>query len=117
MAVVEVMVKWLLPVSNKVSRIPKVGRRLRYAIPVSNHAPDWPLSKAQVREWALLNTFDMFAPRYDQPQSDQTLRSWFEEAGLHEILVFRSGFYIGRGRKPASRSLKREELPLFNAAS
>jgi SAM-dependent methyltransferase len=97
MVTVETMVKWLLPVSLAVSRIPKVGRRLRYAIPVANHAPDWPLSPEQVREWALLNTFDMFAPRYDQPQGDTTLRSWFEEAGMSDITVFRKGFNIGRG--------------------
>ena len=94
---VEVMVKVLLPISLIVGRIPLVGRKLRYAIPVANHQPDWPLSPEQVREWAVLNTFDMLAPEHDHPQTHQTLASWFKVAGLKDIEVFRRGFYVGRG--------------------
>ncbi len=93
------LVKYLLPLSLIIGRIPRVGRKLRYAIPVANHEPDWPLSPGLVREWALLNTFDMLAPRYDYPQTAQTLLSWFQEAGLKDIEVFRRGVYVGRGVK------------------
>jgi len=96
---VEKMVAVLLPVSLVVGRIPIVGRRLRYAIPVANHEPDFPLSPEQVREWALLNTYDMLAPAHDHPQTPATLRSWFDEAHLQDVEVFRRGHLIGRGRK------------------
>lgn len=96
---VERLVTVLWPLSLAVGRIPRVGRKLRYAIPVVNFEGVYPLSPRQLREWAVLDTFDMLAPSHDHPQSALTLERWFCEAGLSEIEVFRSGFLIGRGRK------------------
>ncbi len=45
----------------------------------------YPLSESLLRDWAVLDTFDMLAPAYDQPQTPETVRRWFEEAGLKEI--------------------------------
>jgi 2-polyprenyl-3-methyl-5-hydroxy-6-metoxy-1,4-benzoquinol methylase/uncharacterized protein YbaR (Trm112 family) len=98
------MVRVLLPVSLLIGRIPLLGRKLRYALPVANYAPDFPLSQAQLKEWAILDTFDMLAPRYDQPQSAQTLLTWFHKAGLRDVKVFRMRQLVGRGGKPESRS-------------
>jgi SAM-dependent methyltransferase len=98
---VERMVDVLLPVSRAVAHIPVVGRKLRYAIPVANHEPDFPLTPAQVHEWAVLNTYDMLAPAHDHPQDAQTLSRWFDEAGLDSVRVFRRGHLIGQGRRPA----------------
>ena len=78
--------------------LPLVGRKLRYVVPVSNHEPDWPLSHQQLKEWAVLNTFDMLAPAHDQPQSIETLLNWFEQAGFRDIRVFRKGHVCGTGR-------------------
>jgi SAM-dependent methyltransferase len=98
---VERLVPLLLPLSDVVATIPLIGRKLRYAVPVANHRPDYPqLSRKQIHEWAVLNTFDMFGPAYDQPQSAETLRRWFAEAGLREIRVFRAGHLCGHGTRP-----------------
>jgi SAM-dependent methyltransferase len=102
LSLVQAMVKYLLPISMMLSRVPKIGRRLRYLIPVSNHAPDFPLSPEQVREWGLLDTHDMLSPAFDQPQRQATLSAWFSEAGLEDVRVFRKGFLVGQGTKPAS---------------
>lgn len=110
---VETMVPVLLPVSQLVSLIPIVGRKLRYAIPVANHQGDWPLSKAQVHEWAVLNTYDMFSPAHDHPQSARTLQWWFEQAGLEDIWVGRIKLMVGRGRKSAGVQTRGEVLPPF----
>jgi SAM-dependent methyltransferase len=99
---VERMVRVLFPVSLAVGRIPVVGRKLRYAIPVANYDGLLPLSPVQLRQWAVLDTFDMLAPRYDQPQSKETLDSWFREAGYEGIEVYRDGLVIGRGRRPSN---------------
>jgi SAM-dependent methyltransferase len=96
--IVEEMVKWLLPVSLAICRIPKLGRQLRYAIPVANHKPDWPLSDEQVREWAVLNTFDMMSPTHDHPQKIETIQRWFSK-GFRDVRIFRQGFFVGRGVK------------------
>jgi uncharacterized protein YbaR (Trm112 family) len=97
---VERLVPLLLPVSDLLSRVPLIGRRLRYAVPVVNHRPAFPgLNDLQLREWAVLDTFDMLGPTYDQPQSEETLRSWAREAGLRDVTVFRAGQVIARARR------------------
>ncbi len=101
---VEAIVPVLLPVSRAIGRIPLVGRKLRYAIPVANHEGDWPLSEPQLREWAVLNTYDMFSAAYDAPQSAATLRAWFGDAGLQDVWVGRLKFMVGRGRKGHSHT-------------
>ncbi|MDO8805717.1 MAG: methyltransferase domain-containing protein [Elusimicrobiota bacterium] len=100
--IVQSMVKFLFPISIALGRIPYIGRKLRYAIPVLNYEGIFPLTMTQLKEWALLDTFDMLSPHHDHPQSETTLRRWFEEEGLKDIKVFRSGFIIGHGTKPES---------------
>lgn len=94
---VERMVPVLLPVSRAIGRIPKAGRLLRRVVPVVNYEGVLPLSAKQIEEWAVLDTFDMLAPAHDHPQTVETLREWFEEAGLKDIWVKRMGFVVGRG--------------------
>jgi SAM-dependent methyltransferase len=91
------MVHLLLPVSVIVGRIPIVGRKLRHFVPVMNYDRILPLDRRQLKEWCLLDTFDMLSPKHDHPQSVRALSSWFREAGLQQIEVFRRGFVIGRG--------------------
>ena len=93
------LVPALLPVSRALGRVPGIGRKLRRIIPVSNYEGIFDLSKTQLREWAVLDTYDMLAPTYDQPQSPRTLREWFQRSGFKEIEVFRAGHLIGRGVK------------------
>jgi SAM-dependent methyltransferase len=99
---VERMVQLLFPVSLAVGRLPVVGRKLRYAIPVANYDGLLPLSPSQLKQWAVLDTFDMLAPRYDQPQTPATLEAWFRQARYDDIQVYRDGLVIGRGRRPAA---------------
>jgi hypothetical protein len=66
-------------------------------VPVANHAGILPLDSAQLREWALLDTFDWLAPEYDNPQTAQSVRRWLEEAGLLDIDVLKAGHLTGRG--------------------
>lgn len=37
------------------------------------------LSEKEIEEWMLLDTFDMFSPQYDKPQSLKKVRKWFLE--------------------------------------
>jgi SAM-dependent methyltransferase len=90
----------LLPVSKAMSRLPMIGRYLRYALPVANYDGIYPLSDKQLEEWAVLDTFDMLAPVHDHPQSRATLERWLAGAGLEEREVERIGFLTARGRKP-----------------
>ena len=97
---VEKWVPVLLPISIFIGRIPFVGRKLRYLIPVANYDGIFPLTNNQILEWAILDTFDMLSPVYDQPQSAATLYSWLKEAGMVDIKVFHPAHLVGQGRKP-----------------
>jgi SAM-dependent methyltransferase len=89
----------LLTISRLIGRIPFVGSKLRYLIPVANYDGVYSLSERQLLEWAILDTFDMFGPRYDQPQTLDTLRQWFDEAQLEDVSMERRGFNVARGRR------------------
>jgi SAM-dependent methyltransferase len=96
---VQRLVPVLLPVSRLLGRVPSVGKNLRKIVPVVNYEGVLPLSPAQVREWAVMDTFDMLAPAHDHPQSVDTVKRWFTEAGLADIWVNRMGFVVGRGTR------------------
>jgi 2-polyprenyl-3-methyl-5-hydroxy-6-metoxy-1,4-benzoquinol methylase len=90
-----------LPISQALGRIPLGGRALKRLIPIADYTGVHPLSKSQLEEWALLDTFDWFAPEYDNPQTAPTVRAWFEAAAFVDIEVFHQGHLVGRGRKPS----------------
>jgi len=90
----------LLPMSRMISRLPKVGARLRYLIPVSSYEGVLPLTDEQLTEWAVLDTFDMLSPAYDKPERGTTLRKWFEDAGLQKVQIVETYLAVGKGRKP-----------------
>jgi SAM-dependent methyltransferase len=94
----------LLTLSCAASRVPALGPYLKRFVPVANYAGVYPLSRQQLLEWAVLDTFDWLGPRYDQPQTASTLRQWFAETGLIDVQVFRSHHLTGRGRMPAEVS-------------
>jgi len=91
------LVRWLWPLSLRLGRVRALGGKLRFALPIANYDGVLPLDPEQLREWAVLDTFDMLAPRYDQPQTVETVTGWFREAGVTHVEVFRAGQVIGRG--------------------
>lgn len=59
------------------------------------------LSPELNRQWAILDTFDMYSPAHDHPQSLADVRRWFELAGFVEIDVrYGPNGVVGTGRKP-----------------
>ena len=89
----------LLAVSRNLTRVPILGRALKRVVPVADYTGIYPLSDQQLREWALLDTFDVLAPAYDSPQTAATVRRWLDEARLIDVRIFHSGHLVGRGRK------------------
>lgn len=90
----------MLPISNVLAAVPVLGRLLRRVVPVANYTGMLPLSEQQIREWALLDTFDWFSPAYDHPQTPKTVGRWLHAAGLQETEVLHAGHLVGRGRRP-----------------
>jgi len=89
----------LLAFSQILGRLPLIGLALKRVVPVADYTGKYPLSEKQLREWALLDTFDMLAPTYDNPQSVSTVRKFFEEARLVNIEIAHCGHLVGRGCK------------------
>jgi hypothetical protein len=86
-------------VSRAVSRVPAIGRYLKRLVPVANYDGILPLNEQQMQEWAVLDTFDWLAPKYDQPQTAETLQRWLTDTGLRDVQVFRSHHLTGRAKK------------------
>jgi len=98
--VLERTVPLMLQISNALAAVPVLGRLLRRVVPVANYTGVLPLSKQQIREWALLDTFDWLSPAYDNPQTPQTVRRWLEAVGLQQVKVLHAGHLVGRGLMP-----------------
>lgn len=79
------------PLVRVLRKIPKVGHQVsRKLLLVSDHSNQFPeASDETLKEWAYLDTFDWFSPRYDSPQSLRTYRNWHLENGLRQIEVHR----------------------------
>ena len=99
-SLLEVIVPILLPISRALGRIPAVGKLLKRVIPVANYDGLLPLSEKQLREWALLDTFDWLSPAYDNPQTKKSARLLMERAQMEEVEVLKAGHLVARGRKP-----------------
>jgi len=89
----------MLLLSRAIGAIPAVGRTLRRVVPVVNYYGVYPLTHRQQLEWSLLDTFDWFAPKYDNPQTASTARRWMEDAGMSQIEVINAGHLVARARK------------------
>lgn len=90
----------LLILSRSLGAVPLIGKGLKRLVPVSDYYGIFPLSKKQLEEWALLDTFDALAPQYDNPQTFSTVQMGFKDAGLINIEVGHWGHLVGRGSKP-----------------
>lgn len=95
-----------VPVVHAMDRVPGL-RRLSRHIPTS--------VQGHGLAWDVLDTFDLYGPRYQWKHHEPEVRSWFEEAGFLEIteLSFPVSF---RGRKPvrqdkAEVQAEREQKP------
>jgi SAM-dependent methyltransferase len=62
----------------------KMGMIAHRFIPVCDIKRTLPagLSKEALREWVILDTFDMFSPAFDNPQRISKVKKWMEECGV-----------------------------------
>ena len=88
----------LLPISIFLRRVAgRVGARL---LPITEYSY-LGLPCELNRQWAILDTFDMYSPAHDYPQRLPTVKRWFKEAGFIEISVkYGPNGVIGKGRRP-----------------
>jgi SAM-dependent methyltransferase len=73
------------PLTNVLFRIPFAGRLFMFAIPVANYVHERSLTAQQRYDWAILDTFDMLSPQYDQPRTQQEIEEALSRAGVVEL--------------------------------
>jgi len=95
---IEKNVNWMIILSARLQKI-KLGF-LRRFIPIVDIYGTLPknLSPQELKEWCILDTFDMFSPQYDQPQKIKTITKIFEKYGMVSVW---GGFANNSGFKSA----------------
>jgi ubiquinone/menaquinone biosynthesis C-methylase UbiE len=73
----------------------KIANRFLPICDIRGTLPD-NLSKQKLREWVVLDTFDMFSPEHDHPQRVSTVKKWFKEFGMQ---ISFAGFVTYAGNK------------------
>jgi 2-polyprenyl-3-methyl-5-hydroxy-6-metoxy-1,4-benzoquinol methylase len=97
-ALIETVAPPLVPVSAALRRLfGAAGARL---IPILQYE-HWGLPPGLNRSWAVLDTFDMYSPRYDNPQTLSNVRRWYGTVGFESVTV-RYGLngVVASGRRP-----------------
>jgi SAM-dependent methyltransferase len=83
--------------------IPFVGKPISSLIPIGpiSHAPRLNFTDEELIQVKILSALDMYSPVHDHPQTLDTVRQWFSDAGLVDVYVG-TGFngINARGGKP-----------------
>ncbi len=75
----------MFPLTNVLFRLPLAGRLFQFAIPVANYVHERSLTRQQRYDWAILDTFDMLSPQYDQPRTQQEIEEALAAGGVGEL--------------------------------
>ena len=98
--IVERVTPPLVPIAKWLRRL--TGRWGARLVPIVEYS-HLGLPPALNVQWAILDTFDMYSPAHDHPQSLETVTRWFKEAGFEGIDVRRGlNGVVGSGRRPAT---------------
>ncbi len=79
-------IDWMIKASLFFSKI-GLGKIINRFIPICDIHGTLPasLTYRQLKELCVLDTFDMFSPEYDNPQTINTVAGWFTKYGMEEV--------------------------------
>ncbi|MDF1827369.1 MAG: hypothetical protein P1U39_03725 [Legionellaceae bacterium] len=69
---------WLRSLTKRLAK-PRLFSILKRFVPVADYKNILPLSSRQLREWALLDTFDWLSPEYDNSQHSSERDSYWRD--------------------------------------
>lgn len=103
---IERNVDWLMAAANILEKL-KLGA-LRRFLPIVDFKNCMPpgLTREQLRQWIVLDTFDMFSPEYDNPRRLSSVAKMFERGGAD--VTFAGYIDCGSGRAAVVRGRKRD---------
>lgn len=92
-------IDFMWPVYRFFRKFGWIGKNINWALLIPDYSK-LGLSDEMQKEWAYLDAFDMLSPEYDFPQTLNTVKKWFVDAGLKDIDVHYGWNGIeGRGKK------------------
>lgn len=97
--VIEAIMPAAFSLTNVLFRLPKLGRAFHFMVPIANYVEEKQLSSDQRYKWAILDTFDMLSPQFDQPMTESEAREPLEAAGVIISKAVPNGLYITGTRK------------------
>jgi 2-polyprenyl-3-methyl-5-hydroxy-6-metoxy-1,4-benzoquinol methylase len=106
---VEVLTPPLVPAAKLLRRIGgRLGARL---VPIVEYS-HLGLPPALNVQWAILDTFDMYSPAHDHPQSLESVARWFQEVGFEKVSVRRGlNGVVGSGLRPIAADRVAAQAP------
>jgi ubiquinone/menaquinone biosynthesis C-methylase UbiE len=83
---IDTNIDWLIKAYRFFSKI-GIGKIVNRFLPICDIDTTVPknMTEQQIREWCILDTFDMFSPTYDQPQRLHTVTNWFNKYGMKDV--------------------------------
>jgi len=81
-----VKIMWPIFKLNRKIFLPKRANRINWRLLVPDYTSTG-LSDEKIKEWAVMDLFDMLSPAYDNPVRLETFQKWFEELGYKDIDV------------------------------
>ena len=81
-------VNFLWPLSFALSKLPKLGKKINWFLLVADYSELLPGgSSDKLKDWAILDTYDMLSPEYDYPETLSGFLNWHVEENLEKIDV------------------------------
>jgi len=82
---IERTMPYAFPVTDVLFRVPVLGKLFMFTIPVANYVHEKQLTRDQRYAWAVLDTFDMLSPQYDQPLTEEEASHALAKEGIKSI--------------------------------
>jgi uncharacterized protein YbaR (Trm112 family) len=79
---IRAMMPVAFPITDVLFRLPGLGKIFMFAIPIANYVNEKQLNREQRYSWAILDTFDMLSPYYDQPMTRAEASNALKEVGV-----------------------------------
>ena len=81
-------INFMWPIARFFMKIPKIGKKINWRLMIADHHDLLINADSKtLKEWAILDTYDMVSPAHDHPATLKQFKSWHEEEGLLNLEV------------------------------
>jgi 2-polyprenyl-3-methyl-5-hydroxy-6-metoxy-1,4-benzoquinol methylase len=96
---VNAYVRAMWPIARVINLVPYIGIRVNWKLLIADRRGMFLLPDGLLREWAVLDTFDMLGAVYDAPQFPETIGAWLRDAGMIDVeITTQNALVVARAR-------------------